>query len=286
MKIGFACMSKEIKTKYKTFRLCNFSESRLEETVRYNIQETIRTLKHCAYENIHLFRMSSNLVPFASHDVTADVNYMKCIKQDLQYIKQFVSDNDIRLSMHPSQKACVLSSHKPEIVQNSIKDLEYHYNILNACGDGVITLHVGSKQGGKEVAMQRFIDVYSKLPKYLKDCIALENDDVSYTIDDVMYIHSKTGIPIVLDLHHHYVNKGNSDLNFYEVKNTWSNNKHKCKIHISSPADLNKPRKHADFIDCNYVKDFIDKHKNLDYDICIEAKCKDLAVKKFREDIK
>lgn len=281
--IGFACMSLNCNTKYQTFRLNSFSEQRLYNTVIHNINETERTIKQCVFDNIHMFRLSSDLVPFASHEITKGIKYLDWIKPELKKIGKLCTYNNIRVSMHPGQ-TCVINSVNEEVIKNSVKDLIYHYNILNNLGvsNFDIIIHVGGVYGDKITAMKRFIKVFNQLPERLRNHIILENDDKSYTINDVLKIHHYTGVKVCLDYHHYICNNNGSKLDLKAVFDTWQDKT--PKIHLSSPKSQQEFRSHADYIDIDYCRDFLKQVESYIYDIMIEAKHKDLAVKKFVAD--
>ena len=282
--VGFACMSKECNTKYQTFRLASFSEYRLKQAITHNLKETERTIQHCILEGIKLFRLSSDLIPFATHKIMKDIDYMSWMQSDLKRIGDIAKNNNMLLSMHPSQMCCI-NSPKLDVVNNSIKDLMYHYDILNAMGldDFNIIIHVGGVYGNKSEAMKRFIDVFNNLPLNLRNHILLENDDKSYTISDIMEIHKNTGVRIVFDFHHHVINNNGTELNLEAIFATCGVG-NVPKIHLSSPKNIKEFRSHSDTIDFNYCSDFFEKYKGLEFDAMIEAKDKDLAVGKFVED--
>jgi len=282
--IGFACMSLKCNTKYKTFRLANFNEHRLYQTVMHNIKETERTIRQCIVDGIKMFRLSSDIVPFATHEVSKGIDFMSWIRSDLRRIGELCKDNEIRCSMHPSQIVNINSPNK-DVVRSSIKDLIYHYNLLNSMklDDFNIIIHVGGVYGDKVEAMKRFVKVFNKLPEQLRNHIVLENDDKSYTINDVMEIHKHTGLKIVLDILHHYCCNDGSELDLKSIFDTWNG---KCpKIHISSPKSDKEFRSHADMIDFDYCKEFLNQAECYEFDIMIEAKGKDLAVEKFKKDL-
>lgn len=284
--VGFACMSKKCNTKYQTFRLASFSEYRLKQAINHNIKETEHTIQQCISEGIKLFRLSSDIVPFATHDIMKDIDYMSWIQSDLQRIGALAINNNMTLSMHPSQMCCI-NSNKEEVINNSIKDLIYHYNILNSMGleDFNIIIHVGGVYGNKAEAMQRFISVFNSLPVDLRNHILLENDDKSYTVSDIMEIHKETGIRLCFDYHHYVCNNDGSELelDLEAIFATCGDGK-VPKIHLSSPKSIEAFRSHSDMIDFEYCREFFEKYKGLEFDVMIEAKDKDLAVDKFIED--
>lgn len=284
--IGYACMSIISNTKYKSFKLNSFSEQRLYDTVIHNIKETERTIKSCLSNNIHFFRVSSDIIPFASHQILKGIKYMNWIRNDLKEIGKLANKNNMRISMHPGQ-TCVINSPDYLVVTNSIKDLIYHYNILTAMklnnqnnNNFDIIIHTGGKYDNKKEAMKRFINIFNnKVPEKIRKHICLENDDKSFTIHDVLKIHEYTGVKVVFDFHHHICNYTNIDYNLDQIFNTWNNNLI-LKVHISSPKNQEKFRSHADYIDFNYIKDFLNRIDKYDrkIDIMVEAKLKDLAV--------
>ena len=137
----------------------------------------------------------------------------------------------------------------------------------------ILVLHVGSNSFGKDNSIRRFINNFNKLPKYLKECIAIENDDKVFNVNDVLEISKNTGVPVILDYHHHLCNK--SDFSFEDIFNSFNNMK--VKMHFSSSKNKKDFRSHNDYINGDDFIDFIKilKKYDRDVDIMIEAKCKD-----------
>ena len=234
----------------------------LEEIIYYNIKN-----------NIHFYRMSSKIIPLATKsDVKFD--YINKYKSYYDKIGKMISDYDMRVDFHPDQ-FCVLNSVKSDVVSASIDILKYHYSLLEALGikNKILVLHVGSNSFGKDNSIRRFINNFNKLPNYLKKCIAIENDDKVFSVSDVLEISKNTGVPVILDYHHHLCNK--SDFSFEDIFNSFNNRK--VKMHFSSPRNKKDFRSHSDYINgddfINFIK--ILKKYDRDVDIMIEAKCKD-----------
>lgn len=234
----------------------------LEEIIYYNIKN-----------NIHFYRMSSKIIPLATKsDVKFD--YINKYKSYYDKIGKMISDYDMRVDFHPDQ-FCVLNSVKSDVVSASIDILKYHYSLLEALGikNKILVLHVGSNSFGKDNSIRRFINNFNKLPKYLKECIAIENDDKVFNVNDVLEISKNTGVPVILDYHHHLCNK--SDFSFEDIFNSFNNMK--VKMHFSSSKNKKDFRSHNDYINGDDFIDFIKilKKYDRDVDIMIEAKCKD-----------
>ena len=190
----------------------------------------------------------------------------------------------MRVDIHPDQFA-VLNSVKQEVVSNTFLTLKKQYELLDylQIQNKVIILHVGSNVLGKENSIKRFINNFNKLPLYIRESIAIENDDKIFNIKDVYELSKQLNIPVVLDYHHHICN-GNKEIDIKDYYNkifaSWK--KINPKIHFSSPKANNKKdfRSHSDYIDVDQFISFIEDIKDLPYDIDImlEAKEKDEAL--------
>jgi len=298
IRLGYACLSKTIDvTTSRTISYTNYLKlneeerySKLDELIRSNLNSLDSLIDYNIKNNIHFFRLSSAIIPLATlKDVEFD--YINPYKDIYEKIGLKIKENNLRVDFHPDQFT-VLNSTKKEIVDNSIYSLNYHYFILKALGieKPIILLHIGSSVLGKNNSIKRFINNFNKLPNYLKKCIAIENDDKTYNVLDVLKLCEKINVPMILDYHHYTCNKGDIDIKDYyeEIFNTWK--VLRPKIHFSSPKNKTKKeiRSHHDYINSDDFISFIDsiKHLNTDIDIMIEAKAKDEAVFKLVRELK
>jgi UV DNA damage endonuclease len=102
-KIGYPCINLTIGCKSdKTFRLKSYSERRLIETVNNNLDCLLRILKFNVQHDLLFFRITSDLVPFASHPI-CKFNWQNYFRSKFEYIGEFIRKNEIRISMHPDQ---------------------------------------------------------------------------------------------------------------------------------------------------------------------------------------
>lgn len=141
------------------------------------------------------------------------LNWEEIFKEDFERIGQKINEHEIRSSMHPGQYT-VLNSPKEKVVENAVKDLDYHVRLLEALKQdqkSKIILHIGGVYGNKEDAIERFEESYQSLDQKIKDRLIIENDDSSYTIEEVLAIGKRNNIPVVYDNLHHALLPGDSE---------------------------------------------------------------------------
>lgn len=285
--LGYVSISKTLDiTPSKTLTYTEFNKNKdfnkLDNIIIENLNNLEKIIDYNIKNNIHFYRLTSKLIPLASLK-EIEFDYINKYKEYYKRIGNKIKKHSIRVDTHPDQ-FCVLNSTKKEIVENSINILKYHYNILNALNieHKVIILHIGSSVLGKNNSIHRFINNFNKLPKYLQECIVIENDDKIYNIKDCLNLCETLNIPMVLDYHHHICNNDNLDINKYfkRIFNTWKNIS--PKIHFSSPKNKTKKefRSHHEYIDINDFISFLEKIKtlNINLDIMLECKAKDEAL--------
>ena len=297
VRLGYVALSKaldDITTSrtitYTNYINKNYNTSKLLEITKNNLDSLYEIIKYNVKNNFHFYRLTSKLVPLATHD-KIDFDYITPLLDEYKKIGKLINDNNIRVDTHPDQYA-VLNSMDSKIVKNTVEILEYHYKIMDAIGikDKIIILHVGSSACGKKASITRFINNFNKLPDHIKKCIAVENDDKVYNIKDVLELCHKINVPMVLDYHHFICNNEKEDINDYlkEIIDTW--NGKLPKMHFSSPKiKLKKEfRSHSDYINKECFIKFINilKKQDKDIDIMLEAKAKDDAVSRLARCLK
>ncbi|TCJ02821.1 UV DNA damage repair endonuclease UvsE [Cytobacillus praedii] len=268
-------------------------EERLEKlkaVTAQNIYNTKRILYYNLANEIELYRFSSSLVPLATHpEVMWD--FVTPFKTEWEELGQIVKQLKLRPSFHPNQFT-LFTSHKEEVTTNSIKDMEYHYTMLQAMGileQAIINIHIGGAYGDKETALNRFHENITNLPNQIKKITTLENDDKTFNVEETLRTCEKENMPMILDYHHHLANKGGVDLSIYlqRIFNTWEQTNLLPKVHLSSPKSESAFRSHADYVSIEFVLPFLKmvKEINMDIDIMIEAKMKNLAMQMLVEEI-
>ncbi|MGZ5243390.1 MAG: UV DNA damage repair endonuclease UvsE [Bacteroidia bacterium] len=284
-KIGYACinLSQDLTTG-GTFRLANLTNARIEETIIRNIDALKKILLWNVENDIKLFRIASSFIPFASHP-NFTFPWQNRFKEDFAEIKHFVKENGLRLSMHPGQYT-VLNSPTENIVNNSIAELEWQAELLHLLDPdgGVMVLHVGGVYGNKAAAMNRFIRNFERLSPVVQHYLGLENDDKSYTLDDVLHICQAIKIPLVFDIFHHRCNfageswQQNLLTRLETGMQTWYDKT--PKLHISSQKEGTKTS-HSDLIlqqDFDVLTEIMGQLRtHANFDLMVEAKLKEQA---------
>ena len=289
VRLGYACICNGVNvTSSSPYTYSEYLDKhnvdKLDGVIFSNLDGLEKILLYNIKNNIHFYRMSSKIIPLATKDDVC-FDYVNKYKKLYDKIGKLIVDSGMRVDFHPDQY-CVLNSTKKEIVVNSIKILDYHYNLLDAMNvkNKILVIHVGSSVFGKDNSIKRFINNYNKLPKYLKDSIAIENDDKIFNINDVANISDIIGAPIVLDYHHYKCNKSEIDIN--KIFDSWKNMP--PKVHFSSPRNSRDYRSHSEYINVDDFIEFISKIKeyNRDVDVMIEAKGKDDALFRLVRELK
>jgi UV DNA damage endonuclease len=247
-----------------------------------------------AVEEVHRlgfgsFRVSSPLLPLYTHP---EVGYRleelpdaQEITVTLRSVKALKEKHLLRISFHPDQFT-LLSSPRPEVTAASLKDLAYQVMLAELIGADVINIHGGGVYGDKQSALSRLVKEISALPEPIRSRLTLENDDRSYTVEDLLPVCEQLNVPLVYDVHHHRCNP--DALTVAEATDaclqSWQRLGREPYFHISSPKHGwgGKPGPHADFID---IADFPAEWHGLEATIDVEAKAKELAVLKLKKEL-
>ena len=240
--------------------------------------------------NIGAFRISSPFFPRYTHPEVGyqleDLPDADLILHTLAQVKRFRKAHNIRLSFHPDQFV-VLSSPHDGVVARSLSEIEYQTLIAKAVGAEAINIHAGGAYGDKPGSLARFARSFKRLSPDARKRLTLENDDVTYTVSDLLPLCNDLRIPLVYDVHHHRCNPDDlsEETATRHCVDTWMPRKQEPWFHLSSPKQgwgLNDPRPHADYIE---PADIPTAWRDLaSFTLDVEAKAKERAVLKLKED--
>ncbi len=239
----------------------------LREILEFNINQ-----------NILFFRISSDLVPFASHPI-CKFKWQEYFRKKFEKIGNFITRKGIRISMHPDQFTLINSPDR-KVLENRRRELLYHAEVLGLMGlptTAKIQLHVGGVFGDKEESIKRFIERYTYLPKRLKRRLVIENDDRKYNLRDCLRISHQTGIPILFDVFHHRINSSGEGLGqaFKIFTQTWPEKDGLPMVDYSSQEAGKRKGRHAETSDPTHFRRFLEETKWFDFDIMLEIKDKE-----------
>lgn len=290
MKIGYPCINWTIGCKGNlTFRLKSYSEEKLIETVNNNLSCLVQMLNFNADKNLLFFRITSDLVPFASHPI-CKFNWQKFFKDKFEEIGEIIKNNNMRISMHPDQ-FIVINSKTDDIVKRSTSELNYHSDVLDLLkldNTAKIQLHIGGAYDNKIDSMNRFIVNYKKLNDNIKNRLIIENDNRIYSFNNCLSIHEKTKIPILFDVFHHSILNNNEkikDILEKQVK-TWRKNDGIPMVDYSSQKPGFKLGSHSESIDIKDFQRFLKQSNPYNFDIMLEIKDKETSALKTLEILK
>ena len=281
MRIGYACLTRGIPyTDIKGTVQKNATEARLRDIIAHNLASLDRILDYNRDNSINMFRISSDIIPFGSSPVNK-LQWDKEFEEKLAALGKKLKAYNIRVSMHPGQYT-VLNSPRPEVVDRAILDLEYHLRFLEALGTDAankIIIHVGGAYGDKRSAMDAFVENWDRLMDPIKSRLVIENDDRTYTIEEVLQLGIRRNIPVVFDNLHHRVNgnTGSDSIWIKEAGNTWKQKDGVQKIHYSQQDESKSPGAHSGTIDVYKLLKYLEETSGTDFDIMLEVKDKNLS---------
>jgi len=279
MKIGYPCINRSLDCHSDhTFRLRNYSEKRLVETVRMNLACLHRILRFNVEKKLYFFRVTSDLVPFASHPVN-DFRWQKFFERQFLEIGDFIRKHDLRISMHPDQFT-LINSLDSGIFKRSVAELNYHTDIIELMkldDTAKIQIHAGGVYKNKAKSMKRFVTRYRKLSRILRRRLVVENDEYSYTLRDCLRIHEETGIPVLFDVYHHkWNNSGENILECLESSGrTWEKRDGIPMVDYSQQKRRSSKRAHAEKMEPRAFRQFLQSTHPHDFDIMLEIKDKE-----------
>jgi len=287
MKIGYPCINLSIDCKgNRTFRLKSYSEERLVETIDNNLNCLQEMLRFNVAHKILFFRITSDLVPFASHPV-CQFDWQKYFQDKFEHAGDYIRTHNIRISMHPDQFT-LINSPDEEVYERSLRELIYHSEVLDLmelCTSAKIQLHVGGVYGDKTTSIRRFVDRYNKLPDTVKRRLVIENDDRSYTVQDCLQVSGMSDIPVLLDSFHSEVNSSGESLQdaVSLTALTWGQNDGILMLDYSCQQKNARKGSHSGTVNTDHFRKFLERTASYDFDIMLEIKDKERSALKAVE---
>lgn len=292
--LGLCCINTELRKKNifnsRTTIRKNFSIEKAKSLSLLNVKDLIPMIEYNHKNNIKCFRWSSDIFPHFTDTETTPYT-IDFAKDDLQRAGQLAQQYSQRIVMHPGQYNQI-GAKTASVFEKTIADLDHHAHILDTAGideNGVVIVHGGGTYGDKESTKRRWIEQFDDLPSRVKRRLVIENCEKCYSVRDVLDLSQACKIPVVFDCHHYdcytllHLDEPQETVETMmdEIVESWGNRRMLC--HVSSQGD-GPLGHHSDYIDTipNYMFDFPVQ----EYDLEVEAKMKEKAIFKLREQYK
>lgn len=277
--------------------------------LRHSLAALERIFDYLDANDIRMYRFASGLAPYASHpELPQFHDQVSECSEELRRLGELARSRDVRLSSHPGQYT-VLNSEDSGVRAAAVAEIEVQTAIMDAMGlpaEAVIVLHVGGRAGGPTAAADRFLAGFEQLTDAARARLVLENDDRSFGLVDVLALSGRTGTRVVWDVLHHRCHDPAGIPEGEALTLAFATWPDACtpKIHYSSPRldvgerrvrqgrrvarqlVLPQLRAHADLVDPIGFERFIrDVGGHRDFDVMLEAKAKDVALLRLREQL-
>lgn len=295
-RFGYACINMSLGQdgNFRSMIKRTWLEKGMSHASRLALANTENTCKIIEWNNrngIEVYRMTSDLFPWASeYDITKLPDWSE-IRSNLERAGRLAKEGGQRLSFHPGQFNA-LTSPSEKVVLNCIKDLEIHGHIMDVIGmprtpEAKINIHLGGSFGDRESAMERWCNNFPRLSEAVRSRLTIENDDKAALYSPIHIFEGvtrRTGVPIVFDSHHWSVGSRSSDYHteLRVAASSWPEGIRPA-CHHSNSATL-EGKKVAPCAHSDYIYSEFDDAGLGNLDIVIEAKAKELAVIRYNNE--
>jgi UV DNA damage endonuclease len=253
--------------------------------------------------DVRVYRMSSQVVPYGTHPDLPQFDFRRQLDEAAEQLAELAAKANrlgLRLSTHPGQYT-VLNAIDESVVAKAVADVEanaFLLDVMQQPPDAAIVVHVGGAYGERAAALDRWVETWEKLSLTARARLALENDEHIFGLNDVLELHRRTGVRVVLDIHHHRIRERRSDpldAALAAAVATWPAEQ-RPKVHLSSAVTMlaaptgkaadayPQLRNHADLV-TPWDLEAVVEAARAPIDVMLEAKAKDLALLHLRTSV-
>ena len=187
-------------------------EQKIIDVAKTNIMNTHNLIKRVATlePELRMVRLTSDMFSFYTHEDYRDfwksTDVQNSLERWMAPLGETARANDVRLSFHPDQFV-VLASDRPEVVNKSIEEFEYHVDMARWMGYGrqfqdiKINVHISGRAGPQGIR-----NALKRLSPEARNTITIENEEISWGLESTLELADD--LALVLDIHHHWVKTG------------------------------------------------------------------------------
>ncbi len=258
--LGLVCITRSKVLRFRTVTRTRYlslppvqRERVLSELYDHNLSILFNALDFCKDRDIHLYRISANLFPLSDWEDGVGDKVLDLLSARMSAFGKRAAAFGIRVVIHPDQFV-VLSSERPEVVQNSVAILEHLARLLDDLGLPCSSFSAMTIHGGKGGRPQALAEALERLSPAVRSRLTLENDERAYGARDILEVCRAVGVPMVFDAHHHVVREGLEGFGHPSVleytrlaRQTWQPAEWQL-VHLSNGRDTPRDARHSDFI--------------------------------------
>lgn len=259
-KLGLVCITVSKAVRYRTMTRTRYlklstaeRETALRELYLSNLTRLDAAISFCQTNQIFLYRMPSGLFPLSDMEDGIGQAILAEMAADLAVVGRRSQQLGIRMVLHPDQFV-VLSSDSPQVVENSIKILTQHAQIMDLLSLPRSAWACMNIHGGKAQRTAQLVQVVNRLPEGIKSRLTFENDEYAYSAEEILAVCQQAKVPMVFDAHHHICHEKLDSYDrpsvaemFYAARSTWENPEWQL-VHISNGEAAFSDRQHSEFI--------------------------------------
>ncbi|MCK8490290.1 MULTISPECIES: UV DNA damage repair endonuclease UvsE [Spirosoma] len=287
--VGYACINLSLQADKVTTTRGMIKKTFTERGTAYaselalkNVQDLLKVVDWNLEHGFRLFRVTSDLFPWASEYKISELPDFPDIRETLEEI----GSRPIRLTVHPGPFNHLAGQGK--VLDNTIKDLEYQSEVFDLMGLkpshwNKINIHAGGTYGDKASTLARFAKNFSLLSENLRARLTVENDDRPslYTVVDLVQVYEQVGTPIVFDYFHHSLNPGfqTEEEAFMTAYATWDV---RPVFHYSDSRQEREDPKARREAHADWLYSPVNTYGK-EVDIVFESKMKELSILRLRE---
>ena len=290
------------------------ADIKLKSIVQHNLKSVELLVERVGQREpiYRMVRIGSDVLPFYTEPYWRTFyrqpGIVRILEDGFERIGKLARHYGVRLSFHPGEFT-VLASHRPDVVERSIDEMEYHGDMIHMMGYGKdfqdikMNVHIAGQLGA-----QGIIDIIPRLTPIVQNTMTIENSETNWGIEESLKLVDHCAL--VLDIHHHWVKTGEfiqpDDPRVSRIVDSWRGVR--PVIHFSSPREdvlvdhdpdvlpdhaaliamdgMNrmKLRSHSDYFWNNRLNEWAWSFSD-QFDIQLECKAKNLAQVKFVENL-